>query len=483
MTTRFLPLMKMPKTLKYLRVSVYALNIIFVFNIAVLAHSSGTNFASDTQDPNPSHSEKKIDKEIEHAANQILRSSIELYKEGAYWDCARELIILMDYHSSYEKLDEVVYYLGQCLFEEELGVASTRMFAYLLKKFPKSPMVPAALLGLEKAYFHQSDYKQALRVYFALVKRTPEDKELLNAASYFAGQSHFNLKNYDMAISLLKKIDSHSSYYDAALYNTALAYLKKSNVSVAIDYLRKIIVLPNISGERRNIIDNARLTLGFMYYELNAFKPATKLFLGISDRHEHYQDALLGLGWCYLKVEDNENVIKYLEKLIELYPDSENAEEAYFLLGQANIALGQYDEAITSYQTIVENYPDDFQVPNIIKKVNSGLEIEEDRVEKLKVKVLIEETKLLDAIAMNGYGENVPHYLIEEKKELRDFREQLIKNLLGEKDNLLLMQDNINSLKKLAERRERRKNWRGYAEYGTSRAMFLKQMELKAQGK
>ena len=475
--------MKITKIIKFTIIIVFAINISLSYSIPVHGNNLDSYYVSSNQNSNQSSYDKKLEKEIDRAANQIFRGSLELFKEGAYWDCARELIILMDYHSTFEKMDEIVYYLGQCLFEEELGVAATRMFKYLLKKFPRSPMVPAALLGLEKTYYHQNEYKQALRVYFALLKKAPEEKEILNAASYFAGQSHFNLKNYDMAINLLKKIDSRSSYYDVALYCTALSYLKKSNVSVSVDYLRKIISLPNISGERRNIIDNARLTLGFMYYELNAYKPATKLFLGISDKHENYQDALLGLGWCFIKLEDNESVIKYLDKLIKLYPDSENAEEAYFLLGQAYIALGKYEKAIDAYQTIVENFPDDFQIPSLIKKVNSGLEIEEDRVEKLKVKVLIEETKLLDAIAMNGYGENIPRYLIEEKKELKDFREKLIKNLLNERDSLLLMQENIDSLKKLAERRERRKNWRGYAEYGTSRALFLKQMEKRARGK
>ncbi|UCE06863.1 MAG: tetratricopeptide repeat protein, partial [bacterium] len=242
-------------------------------------------------------------------------------------------------------------------------------------------------------------------------------------------------------------------------------------------YFRKIISLPVVSGERRNIVDNARLTLGYIYYELKAYKPAAQLFLGISDKHNNYQDALLALGWAFLKMEDHQNVIKYLIKLIKLYPESANAEEAYFLLGQSHIALADYDEAIESYQTIVELYQDKIHLPNIIKKVSNSLEQEEDRIEKLKVKVLIEESKLLDAISLNGYGEEVPKHLIEEKKKLRAFRENLINRLLTERDNLLVMQENIYTLKQLAERRERRKDWKGYAEYGISRALFLKNMK------
>jgi tetratricopeptide (TPR) repeat protein len=280
-----------------------------------------------------------------------------------------------------------------------------------------------------------------------------------------------------MAINVLKKIDSHSEFYDCALYSTALSYLKKSNVAMAVDYLRKVIALPVVSGERRNIVDNARLTLGYIYYELKAYKPATQLLADISNKHENYQDALLALGWAFLKIEDYQNVIKNLEKLIKVFPESSNAEEAYFLLGQAHIALGEYDNAIESYQTIVTIYQDNVNLPAIIKKVSSSLEQEEDRVEKLKVKVLIEETRLLDVIALNGYGENLPKHIVEEKKKLKDFRENLISNLLSEKDNLLLMQQSIYSLKKLAERRELRKDWRGYAEYGISRSLFLKNMK------
>jgi len=417
-------------------------------------------------------------REIERVCNQILRGSIELYKEGSYWSCARELIILMDYYPEYEKLDEVVFYLAQCLFEEDLLTSAVRMYKYLLNKFPQSSCVPATLLGLEKTYYQQNDYKLALSVYFTLLKKAPYEKELLAAAHYYAGQSHFHLKNYDMAINVLKKIDNHSDYYDCALYTTALSNLKKSNVTIAIDYFRKIISLPVISGERRNIIDNARLTLGYIYYELKAYEPAKRLLLDISEKHEHYQDALLAAGWSFLKMDDHQNVIKYLKNLIKLFPESPNAEEAHFLLGQSYIALGEYDNAIESYQTIVEFYKDKVHLPNILKKVSNSLDQEEDRVERLKVKVLIEETRLLDAISINGNGEEIPKHLVEEKKKLKEFRENLINNLLAERDNLLLMQENIYRLKQLTERSERRKDWRGYAEYGISRALFLKNMKI-----
>lgn len=471
--------MKIFKSTHYILI-LTIIDLILINSIKIdLVNASSPSFLSNwnNQDRVQSSKNEDIDKEFLRAANQILSDGINFFHEGEYWKSARELIILMDYYPDYERIDEVVYYLGQCLFEEELPVSAIRMYKHLLKKYPASRLVPATLLGIEKTYYHQKNYKMALSVYFTILKRNPGDKELLNAACYFAGQSHFHLNNYDMAINVLKKIDEQSDYYDSALYTAALSYLKKSNVATAVDFFKKLISLPIISGERRNIVDNARLTLGYVYYELKSYKPAAQLLLDISNKHENYQDALLALSWALLKIEDHPSVIKNLKKLIKQYPESANAEEAYFLLGQSFIALGEYDDAIESYQTIVDLYQDKTNLPHIIKKVNNSLEQEEDRIEKLKVQILIEESRLIDAIALNGYSKEVPKHIIEEKKKIRGFRENLIDNLLTERDNLQLMQENIYNLKQLAERRERRKDWKGYAEYGISRALFLKNMK------
>lgn len=462
---------------RFTHLIVIGISILCLVADSIAANAVPFSLNEANQDQTAIKKNREPDKDVVRAANQILREGIELYNEGAYWKSARELIILMDYYPEFERLDEVIYYIAQCLAEEDLPAAAIKMYNHLIKKYPKSPLNAASLLGLEKAYYRQRDYKLALSIYFTILKQKPNNNELLNAACYYAGLSHFNLKNYDMTINVLKKIDDRSSYYDCALYSTALSYLKKSNVATAVDYFRKIISLPIISGERRNIVDNARLTLGYIYYELKSYAAAARLLSDISEKHANYQDGLLALGWAHLKLEDHQNVIKYLKKLIKLFPESENAEEAYFLLGQSYIALGDYDSAIESYQIIVDLYQDRAHLPNIISKVNSSLEQEEDRVEKLKIKVLIEESRLLDAIALDGYGKKVPKHIVAERKKLTDFRENLINSLVSERDNLQLLQENIYTLKQIAERRERRKDWKGYAEYGISRAMFLKNMK------
>jgi TolA-binding protein len=453
--------------------------ILFIIIMIQLIISDVSLFA-ETKTASPSlltsQQDNRSKKELEVLANKIYDAGIRLFKKGEYWNCAQELIIVMDFFPEFSQMDKVVNYLGHCLFQEELNFASIRMFNYLLKNYKQSKHVPDALLGLERAFYQQKEYKQALRVYYAVLKNPARYKNILDEARYLAGKCHYHLKNYDIAVRILKKVDNHNKFYDSALYTTALSYLKNSNVAVAVDHFQKITSLPIINAERRNIVDDARLTLGLIYYELNAYQAAIYQLLKISSNHEHYQDALLGLGWAYLKLADFNNVIKYLNRLINNFPDTANAEESYFLLGQAYMAHRQYDESLTAYRTIIDLYPEKKNILGLLLKVNNSLRQEENRVEELKVKILVEETKLLDAMPLIEAGKEIPKYLINKKKELKDFREKMIANLLNERDHLLFMQRNIDELTKLVQRKELRKEWRSYAEYGISRALFLQEM-------
>ncbi|MBN1155626.1 tetratricopeptide repeat protein [candidate division KSB1 bacterium] len=417
--------------------------------------------------------------EMTRAAKQIYREAIDLYDRDMYWDSARDLVILMDYYPEFSEMDGVVYYLAECLYEEELTAASLKMFKYLLRKYPDSEYVSAALFGLEKSSYQEGNYKDTLTIYYRILQHL-NNESIIDAARYFAGQSHYYLQNYDTAIDIFRQISTNSEYYDGALYTTALACLRKKSVSTSIEYFRKLVSMPVINGERKRIVDDAKLTLGFINYELGFFTDAVKLFSTVSEDHDNYQDALLALGWANLKLDRYEESIKPLLKLVQLFPGSANAEEAYFVLGQAYIMTGEYDKSIATYRNITKLYPNPSNHLSIIKKVYNSLAVEESKLEQLKVQLLIQESNLLVTLPLNGYSDEVPEYMIEQKKKLENYREELVGMLISERDHLAGMKTQIEQLQQLAERKEKRKDWRGYAEYGISRAMFLKEMEQRA---
>ncbi len=64
-----------------------------------------------------------------------------------------------------------------------------------------------------------------------------------------------------------------------------------------------------------------------------------------------------------LKGEDHEAAIAEYEKVIELAPESEIAQDAQYWIGQSYFRMGQYDEALSTFGKLVRNYPESAIAP------------------------------------------------------------------------------------------------------------------------
>jgi hypothetical protein len=65
--------------------------------------------------------------------------------------------------------------------------------------------------------------------------------------------------------------------------------------------------------------------------------------------------------------------------------------------------------------------------------------------------------------------------MIEEIKELEKRRTHLLEQIDQEKEHIEALTQEVNSLRKLVQIRQQ--DWRSHAEYGISRALFLKGQE------
>ncbi|MBN1351256.1 hypothetical protein JXJ21_17695 [candidate division KSB1 bacterium] len=166
------------------------------------------------------------ERDMDKAADRIYRNGVNSYFAGEYWNCAQELIILLDFYPQFDKIDGVVYYIGESLNEMEMNNPALKMFKYLIKMYPQSEYVPNAMLGIQKIYFREEKFNEVMNYYFLIIKNNYEN-EVADAARYYHAQSNFYLNKWENAILILRRINPASEYYDHALYTTGLAMLKK----------------------------------------------------------------------------------------------------------------------------------------------------------------------------------------------------------------------------------------------------------------
>ncbi|MFQ5772557.1 MAG: tol-pal system YbgF family protein, partial [bacterium] len=113
-------------------------------------------------------SQDKTKEEIERVANQQLDQAAKKFKEKQYWQSAIDLVFILDSYTDFSKLDEVIYLLGNSLYEMEIYDGADLMYRYLLKTIPKTPLLPDVILALQKVYYQKKEYQQSLKFYTAL---------------------------------------------------------------------------------------------------------------------------------------------------------------------------------------------------------------------------------------------------------------------------------------------------------------------------
>jgi TolA-binding protein len=164
--------------------------------------------------------------EIERAAIQLYNEAVKKYQKKLYWKSAVDLIVILDFYSKFSRLDDVIYLLGNSLYEMGMYDGANRMYRYLLKAVPKTPHVANTILGLQKVLYQKKDYKNSLKFYKALETHY-SNFDGINESRYYAGQAHFHLQNYTLVPQLLKHISSRSEFYPFGLYTSGLVQLKK----------------------------------------------------------------------------------------------------------------------------------------------------------------------------------------------------------------------------------------------------------------
>lgn len=166
---------------------------------------------------------------LERACLQTYDHALKCLSQGTYWEGAKNLIIILDYNPGFSKIEGVMYYLGECLYEMELLRAAEKMYKAVIRRNPNSDFLPYAIYGLIKVKYKEGKYQDALD-YFEIFQNRFSEVKIRNGVLYYAGQSYFQLKNYEMAIRTFNSVSKDNRFYDFSLYSMGLSYIKKKSL-------------------------------------------------------------------------------------------------------------------------------------------------------------------------------------------------------------------------------------------------------------
>lgn len=220
----------------------------------------------------------------------------------------------------FSKSSKAYYQYGQALFKAGESSKALDVFTQLQNKFPASKFNDESQYLVGWIHFQQGDFKEAITAYQKIFVAYPDSK-LLAIVLYSIGDSYFNLGQYDKAIETYSKIINQ--------------YPNSNNVFDAVN--------------------------GILYcYEVqDKIKEAENFITKFIDNHPNtdFNDRIyFKKGDIYYSVNDYKMAVRNYKNFLNRFPNSSLVPKAHYWLGKSFANLGNKDEALTYFGTVIKQY-------------------------------------------------------------------------------------------------------------------------------
>jgi len=275
--------------------------------------------------------------------------------------------------------------------------ASRQQFANLVERYADHPNLPRWINRVGLLHFQQEEFQQAID--WLAAQRSLLSGAAKAEASYRIGFSHFRLGQFQAALNELKQADEFSEDWGLADDSRLLlgrCFIELQDFDAAASALNDF----EDAFPESDLTVEARYRLGETYFEqgqlaearqqydavLQAgdtqFKPYAMYGLAWVDLkqenhqaareafdalvqefpdHELHKDAVAGLGMTYRQTGDLEQSITRLNEYLSTDPPSAQRISALYERGLAEAELARWQEAQTTFQTLIEIAPEHSQ--------------------------------------------------------------------------------------------------------------------------
>ena len=218
-------------------------------------------------------------------------------------------VIQLDPKNPYAHKDLGVVYLSQRLFDYAKDEFET---AYKL-----APQDSSVIFEYANFNHAMNDFVKAQELY--------EKAYAINSDSVdiciFRALNYLRLNNIEKALELFLEANKKFPSQHTILFNIGLIYFQKKSYDAAKEFLSDAYSLYQ-DAETMN-------ALALTFYEIKEYENAKNLAQKLLVEYPDNINILLLLAKSYIELEDVENTIKYLEKILKIFPEQPEAKELY----------------------------------------------------------------------------------------------------------------------------------------------------------
>lgn len=273
-----------------------------------------------------------------------------------------------------------LFLLGDAYFESGQLLSARRHYSELLELANQAPYDSYAGRSLARLvdvalHTRRLDELDALRVQAGRVSAS----DPTGSFDYARGKLHFAQGNFSEARRVLAAVAPDSAYYHQAQYVLGAMLAKEASANAgagdnaeaqarlvvpgavdrfggAIAQFKRVTALPADTALHRNVIDQAWLAIGRLYYESEAYLQAAEAYINVDRESDVYYEMLYELAWVYIRVGDYQRAERALELLAVAAPDTLDVADSALLRADLMLRSGRFDRALDAYSEVRDRF-------------------------------------------------------------------------------------------------------------------------------
>jgi lipopolysaccharide biosynthesis regulator YciM len=165
--------------------------------------------------------------------------------------------------------------------------------------------------------------------------------------------------------------DSGGPFKFQSAYYIGVGFVKIKQWDKAIEQFKAIIEMTPRDDKDRKVLELAQMSLGRVYFETAKYDEAIDAYAKVSQSSDNFPDSLYEVAWTYVRKGELDKAKNATEVLLLVAADSVLAPEATILQGTLLQKLSQYDDAISTYNGVINQYlPISDNLEELIKVAN-----------------------------------------------------------------------------------------------------------------
>ncbi|RMH61758.1 MAG: hypothetical protein D6677_11155 [Calditrichaeota bacterium] len=319
--------------------------------------------------------------ELERMFKRELRNAAQAYNFGYYEFAGLSFSEILKRYKDVGQLDDVLFYKGQCDFLLGRYNAAKESFDKLINDYASSAYSGQAYTNLITIASHYENYIDAVNYFREMQNVVSTTDQFYQEALLKAINAAYNGSLYEEAVNMAFEVEPNSPVYNYARYIQAEAQAGARNFEDALATFGSILNDRSLEPDFRFDI---LAKMGFIRYEMGQPREAIALFNQVGGNYSRYDRVLMGYGWSYYKMEIEKVLVqsrnfsqakKYLEVVIDDYPNSE-----YYL--EAKTLLGYINQLELDTNGALENFRYAYNAKNI-KDLSDNLNVEQAELESI----------------------------------------------------------------------------------------------------